>query len=244
MAKVKVEGPNLEQALANAARQLNAGVEEVQYNILQEKKALLGLMRSVELEAWVRTDVNDINVTPDKAGQILIDENQKMDANNGTISITNGKISVTEPKEGGMRAVLVPTDKFIVEVNGQQIIHPTEVNAGDEIKVETIVVEPRQELKIELTKDQMTATGKLELVMGQRYELVDSKPAQHVTLAGKLIELKPAQLTREEILAKLTEAKVGFGIEDAAVNTLVKARESTTVTLAEGRRGNPPVNET
>ena len=53
----------LEEALKSAARDKGVSVEELHYNVLEEKSGLLGVGRSVEIEAYCEKDVENFIVS-------------------------------------------------------------------------------------------------------------------------------------------------------------------------------------
>lgn len=54
---------NLEEALKSAARDKGVSVEELHYNVLEEKSGFLGVGRSVEIEAYCEKDVENFIVS-------------------------------------------------------------------------------------------------------------------------------------------------------------------------------------
>jgi uncharacterized protein (DUF342 family) len=256
--KITVTASNVEQALAQAADQLQVPAAELAYSVKSEKKGLFGLKKTVEVEVWV---------TGDKAGQVVIsaegaerdlqvlwnseeppidnpDQFQQID---GTIAVINGQLLVTGPQNGGKPAVLVPaTAGFHIMVNGKTITGDmaVEVLEIDVIQVEPEVVPGWATLTIELAEDKMRAIGIVDLIAGQRYRLVDCDPCHKLTLPGIMEEVPPPGLTRDEINAKLAAANVVYGIDQGAVTHLLSAKHPTRVNLAEGVRGKPPVDET
>lgn len=54
---------NLEEALKSAARDKGVSVEDLHYNVLEEKSGFLGVGRSVEIEAYCEKDVENFIVS-------------------------------------------------------------------------------------------------------------------------------------------------------------------------------------
>jgi uncharacterized protein (DUF342 family) len=252
--KITITAGSVEQALAQAAERLQVPAEKLAYIVKSEKKGMLGLIKTVEVEAWLVQA--DQMVLPEEheakpPGQPDLEkpamENpRQLQPVDGTIAVVNGQVRVTGPENGGRPAVLVPSDGFQITVNGQLIARDTQVEVleTDVIEVQPEVVPGWTKLTIELAGDKMKAFGIVDITAGYRYRLVDCDPSPKVLLRGTIEEVPPSKLTRDEITAKLLAAKVVYGIDQLAFNQLLLTERSTRVTLAEGIRGKPPVDET
>ena len=239
--KLKVQSSDVESALAIAAQQLKVPLESLKYQLLEEKKSFMGLKKVVELEVWIGSSQD--TKEGERANQVVIEEKQAGIVN-GTIGAVEGKLVIAPPEQGGLKAVLIPGDEFVIEVNGKKLTAPTEVGAEDAILVEPIVTPGRLDFSLEISPDRMTVTGVLNKVKGVTYKLKDTEPAMRLKPSAIAVDLEPEPLTREIVMTKLVAANVVFGISEQGIKEILAAEESTKVVLAQGRPGKPPVNET
>lgn len=52
-------GKNLDEALKNIASEKNCNIEDITYEVIEEKKHLLGLLNSITIEAYTSQDIKD-----------------------------------------------------------------------------------------------------------------------------------------------------------------------------------------
>lgn len=258
--KVSVTAGSIEEALAKAASRMKVDQSDLDYSVISDKKGLLGLTRTVKLEVWVgkkhnrgdradKTDQGQVGeqasqALGDKAAQILSNIEQTDRSIEGTVAVIDGQLKVTSPQGEGKPAVIIPAKHIELVINGKKISNSTQVTEADEIVVNLDKDEPsKTELRVELSADNMTATGILDITKGYSNKLAEHGPCQKLPLAAIRVEQPLEKLTRDEVMVKLANAKVVYGVEEAGIRKLLEATQSIKVIVAQGMKGKPPEDE-
>ena len=100
----------------------------------------------------------------------------------GSVSVFQGRVIVTDESGGGQRAVLEPGPGLKLYVNEIEVTGPREVSSKDKIRIELQSKPGQAEVKVNISADGLTAEARLDLIPETRFYLEDSVPRQHLIL--------------------------------------------------------------
>lgn len=155
----------------------------------------------------------------------------------GSVSVFQGRVVVTDPSGGGRPAVLEPGPGLKLYVNGQEFSQPVEVTSSDDIKVELMSEPGEVTVKVEITPDGLEAKAMLDIIPETHFLLLNSGPRQHLMLQTKK-ETKFPRVEPALIEQALREKGVFVGIDKQAIASLAAEGAAKPKIVARGR---PPV---
>ena len=155
----------------------------------------------------------------------------------GSASVFQGRVVVTDPSGSGRPAVLEPGPGLKLYLNGREISQPVEVTSGDDIQVELMSEQGQVTVRVEIAADGLEAKAALDLIPATRFCLLDSGPRQHLLLGTKA-ESKAPKVELELIEQALQEKGVFVGVDMRAVASLAAKATGNPIVVA---RGQPPV---
>jgi uncharacterized protein (DUF342 family) len=216
MGEKKYKSSSLEECIKEACSELGIEKDELQYEIIEEKKRIF--KRSVSI--LVKT-VDDH--AEDLRKDNIIKNEETYSEKHGTIRIEDGKIIVKDPVEDGESAILIPSSKVKLIVDGQEKEINTFITSANDIK--TIIEEqPKAErsIKISISSNNMEAYITMTYKGKKKYKLKDMEESRNVTLSVTEVDVEyPPVYTKAEIIDVLKEKKVLYGIlEDNLENCL------------------------
>jgi hypothetical protein len=143
----------------------------------------------------------------------------------GTAAVLDGILVVTPPSGAGRPAAITCEPGVELGADGvTAIVH-------DEF--------PSLTIRVEVARDELTATVAVERIPGARYRLADQPPATAITLRRLVAERIPCpEPTFEELLVTLTHEGVVAGIEDEALGRILHG-EFGPLPVARGRAATP-----
>jgi len=196
----------VEKAIEAGLKQLGVDRSQVRIEVLSEpKKSIFGLPTK---SATVR-----LTIVEDDNNDVEVKENSV--PTDGALWVESGELKYAPPQDGGDPPILVFDDLVTVYYNGVQGKHRLELDQGIEPLQLTLPQEqqPKKELKVVVSSDQLQAYLRINRVGGYRYYLLDQPPS-------KLLELKldrevtPApEITTDEIMALLRDAGITYGFD-------------------------------
>ncbi|MDQ0352524.1 uncharacterized protein (DUF342 family) [Alkalibacillus filiformis] len=258
MQEIVSKGKSLDEAVQNGLNLLNTSKEQVNIEIIQtdtsgffgvgKKPAIVKLtlnnqnsvtqnqeMSHFNLEDWVETLSEEIT-TYEKDGIAQPQENViKEDALKGKAWIEDGKIGVKNSSER-YPSVSISTDVFLIK-NGEEITNQnTILTEEDEVKIkveEPIIKETDWNIKVEEQGLKVT----LNVQPGQTIykHIVDQEPNEHVELMAEETIEKTNTLKLEDIMLKLKEFGVIYGVDQDEISLATETLEESTFVIATGR---------
>ena len=196
----------VEKAIEAGLKQLGVDRSQVRIEVLSEpKKSIFGLPTK---SATVR-----LTIVEDDNNDVEVKENSV--PTDGALWVESGELKYAPPQDAGDPPILVFDDLVTVYYNGVQGKHRLELDQGIEPLQLTLPQEqqPKKELKVVVSSDQLQAYLRINRVGGYRYYLLDQPPS-------KLLELKldrevtPApEITTDEIMALLRDAGITYGFD-------------------------------
>lgn len=228
------KGSSLEECIERASNDLGLETNQINYEILEEKKGIF--KRSVT-----------ISVKTEEKGEEDSVKEEKVHINNeinGTAKIENGKIIVKDPSKEGKPAILIPSHKTKLIVDGVDIKSKAEVTSSNVIQIifdETS--EAKRNLHISTSSDDMEAYVKITYTSKIFYKLKDTEEGNAIKLeAIKEREEYPSLYTKDEVISILHENKIVYGlIEENIVNCTSSRDIDGNILVAKGIKA---VNDT
>jgi uncharacterized protein len=211
---------NLEQCLALASQELGLPTDKLRYKIIDEKKGLFkkSLTISVEYEEVIKINEND-----------------------GTVKIEQGKIIIKNPKENGRAAVLIPSKNIRLLINGEEIKARHEVYEEDTIETPFEEIEGKRLLNVSVNPDKLKAFVSIEYNPAIIYGLKDMSESTSVLLEEcKKEEVYPPSFNVEEIKEELKKLGIEYGIIEENLMKCAENKEINNLPIAEGIA---PVND-
>ena len=152
----------------------------------------------------------------------------------GSASVFQGHVVVTDPSGTGRPAVLEPGPGLILYVNGEEVSQPVEVTSSDDVQVELMAEPGEVKVRVEVTDNGLEAKAALDLVPETRFCLVDSRPRQQLVLQTKK-ESQPPLVAPLLIEQALQEKGVFVGVDKRAIASLAAEGSGTPKLVARGR---------
>lgn len=163
---------------------------------------------------------------------------QELSEIHGLASIQNGHIQIQDPQFGGQPAQIEADESVLVFVNEVPIRGPVEVFSRTSIRV-TLPLRtfPRYTLVLTQSPDFMQAWMRIEVHQpGVFYQLQDHPPTPHlkIRIQEKIAPLDAFEEIRKALLQTLDDAGIVYGIDQQALEQLLKNPEDTPVLVASG----------
>ncbi len=152
----------------------------------------------------------------------------------GTVEVLDGKVRIPNPKGLGKYPSITPGQNTIVTVNDQVIDGTVVVAEKDQIKVQLPNMEPVFTYEIEVTPDKMTAKIIINRKLGEFYILNELKPANHCLISAAIASYyHPEYPTIGQVLAKLEEMGITYGIDYDLIEQIIEKLPKTTDNLVK-----------
>ncbi|QSO48358.1 FapA family protein [Alicyclobacillus mengziensis] len=159
-----------------------------------------------------------------------------INAVHGTVSISEGKVLVTDPKNDGSYAtVIVPDNEMVrVFVNGERVQGEVVVTQSSEIDIKCSSVEPSVLHDVIVSDDALSVSVNVSVVIGAELCLKDSIPSRHLKLVVEETHLYPPPASPQVILDLLAKNGYSGTIDYPAVNRLCNVHGSQQEVVLRG----------
>ena len=211
---------SLDKCIENASSELNIPIEELTYEILEDKKGFF--------KKAVTISVN----LPDNT---MSEEEVKILPDSGTIEVVGGKIIVKNPAENGSPAVIVPSRLINVLVDGSQIYSKKEVLEHNLIEFGFDETEAKRDINISMNEDNTEAYVSIKYTPKVIFGLKDSEKTSMLVVEPEIKEKQfPPLFTIDEIKSALSVANISYGIIKENFDQCVKSEGADKVLIAKG----------
>lgn len=205
MAKsVIFHGETIEKAIDAGLQQLGVDRSQVRIEVISEpKKSIFGLpIKSAAVKLTLLDDENKDPSASESPAPV-----------DGLLWVENGKLQYSPPQAGGENPVLIFDDLVTVYYNDTQCKHRVELDQGFEpLRLELPEdQQPRKDLNIYVTSDQLQAYVRINKLDGCRYYLVDQPPTRLLELKLEKEIIPAPSITAEEILDLARNAGITYG---------------------------------
>ena len=188
---------SLDKCIENASSELNIPIEELVYEILEDKKGLFKKSVIISVSLPESEIAQDVSFSQDS----------------GTIEIVNGKIIVKNPVEANKPAIIVPTRLVNVMIDGSQIYAKKEVFEHNLIELIFEENQSKRDIKISMNEDNTEAYVSIKYTPKVIFGLKDTEKTNMLILEPEIKEKQfPPVFTADEIKNALSAANVSYGI--------------------------------
>ncbi|GAB6157479.1 FapA family protein [Desulfotomaculum varum] len=177
-------------------------------------------------------DVNEQTAAEIKPGTAASSSSKKI--SQGAAWVKGGKIYVLDPAEEGKKATITPCPEVKILVNDKPVAGKTEVSQHDKIEAIPISHQDPGYVKVHISPDKMSAFLEIKTECHNTYELVDCPPANHLTLKAAPKKQIIFKETRESLLNLLNQHKVTYGIDQGAIDSILKEPKDGMMPVAQG----------
>jgi hypothetical protein len=141
----------------------------------------------------------------------------------GTAAVVHGALVIGHPIGAGRRAVVRAEDGVTLSVAGRPDGQgPCELLGASEVTVTLPPDPPYADVHVEISRDRLLATMRVERIPGVRYRLEDQPPNHSIVLRRLVQDRIPCpDITLEDLMAHLSVHGVAFGIDAAALDRIV-----------------------
>lgn len=161
----------------------------------------------------------------------------------GRISVTNGVISIIPPDAGGRWPVIRPGRNVILRVNGEAIDDKHILGPDDTVEAIPADEEPICEINVSVSSTKMQAVASIQRQAGKRFGISDVPEAEFARITAELVDIvEPPEPSVQDVMDKLSEAGVVFGIQPEAIKDLIQGQSGRTVVVATGEPPGEPVD--
>lgn len=158
----------------------------------------------------------------------------------GSVAIRAGEVQVVEPSGVGRWPVIQPGPMVQVWVDGESIVGPTLLQAGQEIALVTPAPPRLREIYVTVAADRMTASLHLGPGTAIGWQVRNMPPAPLLVPEADPRPVTLADSGLDAVLALLARQRVTHGIETAAVAQALAAPEAGVTVVAHGALPVPP----
>lgn len=233
------EGITIHRCIDEACRDLGINKEELKYKVVDQKKSFFR-KKSIEVEI----DDHVINNKSETSKSTIGDEAKvPSNSNNGSAKVVNGKLIVSDPKDGGKPACIVVSNNIKVTIDGTEVSKKVEVYEKNDIKVEFKEDEAYRELNIKTSKDNMKVYANLIYKPKITYKLKDKDYANNLVLEREVeSKIDPPKYTIAEVKQELSKKNINCGIIEENLEKLIQGTQEDCL-LAQGTPKVDPVDD-
>lgn len=216
---------SLENCLQLARYELNIPEDKLEYKVLENKRSFF--RRKVVIEViYGEEKVEEISKE---------EEEDKLNEDQGTVKVIEGKIIVKDPIDGEKPAVIVKGEHMSIFVDGVEIKEECEVLNSSNIEVILEENVPKRELKIDISGDAMEAYAKVNYTSKNVYVLKDTKESNKLNLEVYIVEtVEPPKYNESDVKNELVSNKIVYGIIEENFKDVLESGKR--VLIAKGKK--------
>ena len=163
----------------------------------------------------------------------------------GTVEVReNNEIIVKDPVGLGDYPTITPCEGIEVYVNGVIVENTIVVSEKDTIEVIPFECKNSFDFTVNIAKDKMKALLSFCKNPSSTYKIIPQEPSRHIKLKAKLLEQyqdsderRCAKGLFKEILTKLNELGINYGVNYEKISELIHKKEVVDEVIAEGKKG-------
>lgn len=213
-------GKTVEEAIANGLDHLGLTKEEVNIEVLNEGRK--GFLKIGSKEAEVRIERKAAPKPKDLPLQ------------KGKVWVESGVIHCIDSTGNKEKLMVHVPPTILLYKNNELMKDKCTISESDQVKVNFKNEEIKTKWKIEMTKDRLTATLKVEPGTKTFYKLRDQKPAREIKLEAIKTVIPNLTLTAEEIHKRLMSLGITTGIQEEQIDAACKAETNGEFIIAKG----------
>lgn len=173
------------------------------YTINKEKKSLFGKSVSISVDLVENNTISENEKLTDYS---------KINENDGTVKVEDGRIIIKNPKENGKAAVIIISSEIEVTVNSMKVNNDTNVYEDSEIKIVFPETNATRNMNIKINEDRTSAYLSISYKSKKLFKLKDKKESNEIYLDIEISEeIWPKAYTFSEIKNELTKNGIIYG---------------------------------
>lgn len=162
----------------------------------------------------------------------------------GVAEIVNGKLNIIDGSDLQEGPWLYKGKDVSLNIDGNPVRDKVEVSSKSNIEIIFPVSEAKRELDISVNQDKMSASISITYFPEIIYTLEDCSKGRMVTLNAKVASEKwPPLYTREEIVSKLKNKGIVYGLDMSAINNALGEKHIENCIVARGKEPIQPVDD-
>ena len=217
-------GTSVKECIEIACKELNVEKEHINFKVLEEKKGLLRRTASIMVEI---PDTPDMPGTPDT---------EKINPDNGSIRIRDGKIYVTNPSGEGKQAEIIPSSMVTLKVNGEVVREKVEISESDLIEYSFEEYVPSRKMNINIAPDKMEAYVSINYSPKVIYKLKDLEESNRGVLECIIADkVWPPMYKENEIKQELLNHSISYGIVEENISKCTANEGVENLIIAKGK---------
>jgi len=223
-----LKADNIEDARLKGQQYYRCNIEQVRVTTVRLPKSMFwGLIKwpgiyNIECMPSINRENNDA-------------DSETSNYRDGYAEIVDGKVKIVDPIGNGRYASIIADDENIeVYVNGERIKGETVVSERDQVELKPVRIEPKNEIKVELSNDKMQAILTINRLPGKQYYVKDAAADNSIYVHSDYQEIPVLDITLVQCLQALKQAGVIWGIDVEAISELLKAPNGGSMVVARG----------
>ncbi|HZK56862.1 MAG TPA: FapA family protein [Clostridia bacterium] len=169
--------------------------------------------------------------------------NYYINENDGLLSITEGKLSLEPPKQGGNWPTIKSCKNVSIKLKGREIREPIVVKNVDDIEIEPKNKPAESKFYLCLSPDNTEAILETEFSQGENFYIKDME-GQH-ELIVEAIHCKtilPPYIDEKSVYKELRKMGIPLEIDKSAVTSACRSLTNSRTTVVRGEKMIPPVD--
>lgn len=227
MDKIKYTGSSLKECIEEASKAFGVKKDKLKYEVIEEKKGFFKKKVSILVNVLAMNEIKDV----EKSKKVKVQEN------NGSVTVQNGKIIVKDPKNNGEFAMLIPSSQVKLIIDGEEKTSKTYIK--NENKIQIIIEEgpiAQRKLDIAISPSCIEAYVTIKYTSKIIKILKDMPESKTITLTTeKGDEEYPTKYTREELLSAFGEQNIVYGILEDNLVKCLEGKDVEYLLIAKGQ---------
>lgn len=240
MKEILVQGATVKQAVKQASMLLRTPAGNLDIQVLDQGKP--GIPGMGGRPAVVQARMRGLPVHLEKVQDLTGATREQVNSADAvrvpvTVEVRQGQVLVKHPA-GGPYPAVIPQPGVKLVVNGEVQSGPTVVSKEDTILLEPVAETVEGSWKLEITRDGLKALLTVKPTRIVKRRVLDTAPAQRLTLQVEEDVRYKSPLTMETITNLLTAEGIIAGIDWHACTRATLLDQEETLVIAEGK---PPI---
>ena len=228
---ITIEGKNISEAKQKAAEMLKTDLDNIKFVSIQKESS--GLMGVGSRNSILRAKIKEVSNAEAKEEQKKEDTKISL----GLVGVKDGEL-VSEIPEGSQPPVIIPGKNIVILLDGEKQEGSVNVECGQHVEAVLLNKEAYTEIEVMVNDDSMDAKLKVSRVAGKQYGLEELPLTPRLRLSAKLIKEIPApEPSMDEIMQKIAEKGISFGIDKKAIERALKTEQLEVI--ARGKKPLP-----
>ncbi len=163
--------------------------------------------------------------------------------NDGPLSITDGKLSLKPPKQGGDWPVIKPCENVSIKLRGKEIKEPVIVKNVDDIEIKPENKPAESKFYLCFSPDNTEAILETEFSQGESFYIKDMEGQHELIVEAIHYEtVLPPYIDEKSVYKELRKMGVTLEIDKSAVTSACRSLTNSRTTVVRGKKMILPVD--